>query len=255
MKKSGILIVFAIIMLLSCDTLNVTTLTVDGAVVYQETTSKIAGAYGIFIVAKADIEYYDRNAIPEISPPPPDTSSTFPKLDLPSFLTPESGAEVMINSSKLNEEYEGQYQGEVQDIGPGDSVSISVVTQNGDTGRVQMVMPDTFTVNMSDTVISYDSLTSLDLSWSRSENASAYMVLLYSVDTTENSVSLTFRETTEDTIFSISREDLTAGTYLLQVASIYGRLNASMPQAGTLVGVLGQVATLYIKKPILIEIQ
>lgn len=254
MKKAAILISILSFVFIGCNRLHITTLTMDGAIIYQEAL-KLSGAYGVFVVAKADIDFYDRNALPQISPPPPDSESNFPKITLPSFLTPESGAQVNVNGTVLNEAYEGQYQGSIQDIHPGDSVSVNVSTQNGDTGKAELVMPGEFTLNLHDTTIIYDSLNTLDFTWSKSSNANAYMVLLYSVDTTTNSVSLNMKKITEDTTYSISKDEVSPGIYLLQVAAIYGRIDASMPQAGTLVGVIGQVATLYVKKPVNIFIR
>ncbi len=254
MKKLNLLIAALVFALFaSCESVNLRTLTVDGAIIYQETGTKSAGAYAVFVVAKADIEYYDRNAIPEITPPP-DTAQQIPQIELPSFLTPERGAQVIVNNTTLREEYEGQYQGELN-INPGDSVFLDVYTQDGDTGMARMIMPGAFNLNLSDTVIQYDSLSSLTICWSRSENANAYMVLLYSVDTTTQEVNLDVKTITEDTTFTIEKDRLLPGTYLLQVSSIYGKINASMPQAGTLVGVLGQTAALYVKKPVLITLQ
>lgn len=241
--------------MLSCDRINITTLTVVGAILYPETQAKITGAYGVFVVATADIDYYDRNAIPEISPPQPDTSLSFGQIELPSFLHPESGGEVLVNTVKLNEEYEGQYQGEIQNLEPGDSVFIKVTTQKGDTGFAKITMPTPFTISISDTVIVYDSLSSsLDIAWTSSQNANAYMILLYSIDTTNESIELNLKEITEDTTYSIPKDNLSPNTYLIQVASICGKINASMPQTGSLIGILGQVATMYIKEPVLIKI-
>ena len=255
MKKTAILLgVAAFITFTSCERLHVTTLTIDGAVIYYETDAKIKNGYAVFLVAKADIEYYDRNAIPEITPPPPDTAADIPQMVLPSFLTPQRDAQIIVNNTTIKEEYAGQYQGELN-INPGDSVFLNVYTQDGDTGMAKMVMPGAFNLDLGDTVIEHDSLSSLEISWSRSENANAYMVLLYSVDTATQEVTLDIKTTTEDTTYTITQDKLSPGTYLLQVSSIYGRINASMPQAGTLVGILGQVATLYVKKPVLIEVR
>ena len=241
------------LVVLSCEHLNVTTLTIDGAILYQEATQKLSGSYGVFIVAKANIDAYDRNALPSVEPPVEDTSTSFPQIEMPSFLTPERNAEVRINNETLSEAYPGQYQGTLDHLSPGDSIELTVATQEGDTGKAKMVIPGSFSINLHDTTtFIYDSISSVELSWTRSENASSYMVMLYRVDTTGTSPTLVMKETTQDTILSIAKDTLEKGGYLVQVASVYGSLNASMPQAGTLIGVLGQVATLYIKKPVLI---
>ena len=256
MKKTALLLGIMTIIFAGCDNLNVTTLTVDGAVIYQESASKLSGAYGVFVVAKANIDFYDRNAMPEITPPQPDsdTLNAFGKIDLPSFLTPENGAQVVVNGTALNEIYDGQYQGSLENIHPGDSIFIDVSTQDGDTGKAKMVMPGAFNLSLNDTTIPYDSLDSIDFTWTKSAHANAYMVLMYYVDSLNN-VSLKIKETTRDTTFSISHNELSQGNYLLQVAAVYGKLNASMPQEGSLLGVVGQVATLYIKKPVIITIR
>ncbi len=249
--KKLLLIAGLLLVAVSCDQINVTTLTIDGAVLYYESATKLTGAYGVFVVAKANLDYYDRNALPTIEPSPDDTSG-FPKLDMPSFLTPEKNAQVNVNGSSLTEAFDGQYQGEISNLHPGDTVNLFAATQEGDTGKATMVIPGGFSLNLSDTAFIYDSITSIDLAWTQSKNANAYMVMVYSIDTASSSTSLLVKQTTEDTTFSISKDDLNKGQYLIQVASIYGKLNASMPQAGTLIGVLGQVATLYVKRPILI---
>ena len=252
--KKLFMVAAVLLLVLSCQELNVTTLTIDGAVFYQETTGKLSGAYGVFVVAKANIDAYDRNALPEVAPPVSDTTSTFPRLDIPSFLTPLNNATVKVNDEILSEAYDGQYQGSLNNITPQDTVDILVATQEGDTGKATMIIPGNFSLNIHDTAFVYDSISSLDLSWTHSENASSYLVIVYKVDSTAQSPSLIMKETTQDTTYSISKDNLEKGQYLIQVASVYGRLNASMPQSGTMIGVLGQVATLFIKKPVLITL-
>lgn len=241
-------------LLISCEQMNVTSLTVDGAVFYQEGNEKLNGAYGVFIVAKAQVDAYDRNALPEVEPPLSDTVSSFPQIEMPSFLTPEKNAIVKVNNETLEEAYSGQYQGKLREISPLDTINIYVMTQEGDTGKAMLLMPGNFSLYVHDTAFMYDSISSIDLAWAPSKNACAYLVLAYKVDTAGGSPSLVLKNTTRDTVFSISKDELERGQYVIQIASVYGRLNASMPQAGTLVGVLGQVAALYIKKPIIITL-